>query len=46
MTVKKWPFTLKEERRLTVFENTICNRIIGQKRDENGEWRRLQNDFI
>ena len=41
-----WPLTLREERRLRVFENRILRRIFGPKRDENGEWRRLQNEEI
>ena len=38
-----WSLTLREECRLRVFENWILRRIFGPKRDENGEWRRLQN---
>ena len=33
--------TLREKRRLRVFENRIMSRIFGTKRDENGEWKRL-----
>jgi len=29
-----WSFTLREERRLRVFENRVLRRIIGPKRDE------------
>ena len=37
-----WPLTLREERTLTVFENTVLRRIFGPRRDEiMGEWRRL-----
>jgi hypothetical protein len=35
-----WSLTLKEERRLRIFENTVLRRIFGPKRDEitgNGE---------
>jgi hypothetical protein len=35
-----WSLTLKEERRLSVFENRVLRRIFGPKRDEvtgNGE---------
>ena len=35
--------TLREECRLRVFENRILRRILGPKKDENGEWRRLHN---
>ena len=38
-----WPITLKKERRLRVFENRTMRRIFGLRRDENGEWRSLQN---
>jgi len=34
--------TLREERRLRVFENRVLRRIFGPKRDElRGEWRKL-----
>jgi hypothetical protein len=34
--------TLREKRRLRVFENLVLRRIFGPKRDEvTGEWRRL-----
>ena len=36
-----WSLTLREKRRLRVFENRIPRRIFGPKRDENGEWRRV-----
>jgi len=36
--------TLRGESRLRVFENWILRRISGPKRDENGEWRELQNE--
>jgi hypothetical protein len=36
--------TLRKENRLTVFENKIPRRMIGTKRDENEEWRRLYSD--
>jgi len=29
-----WPLTLREERRLRVFENIVLRRIFGPKRDE------------
>ena len=34
-------FTLKEERRLKIFENKILRRIFGPEKDENVEWGRL-----
>jgi len=39
-----WLLTLREERRLRVFENRVLRRIFGPKRDEmTGEWRKLRN---
>ena len=35
-----WSLTLREERRLRVFENRVLRRVFGPKRDEvTGEWR-------
>jgi len=37
--------TLREERKLRVFENMMLRRIFGPRRDEvTGEWRRLHNE--
>jgi len=34
-----WSLTLREERRMRVFENRLLRRIFGPKRDEvTGEW--------
>ena len=42
-----WSLTLKEKRRLRVFENRVLRRIFGFKRDEvTGEWRNLHNDEL
>ena len=39
--------TLKEERRLRVFENRVVRRIFESKRNEvTGEWRKLHNDEL
>ena len=39
-----WLLTLREERRLRVFENRVL-RIFGRKRDEvTREWRKLRNE--
>jgi hypothetical protein len=39
-----WSLTLREEHRLTVFENRVLRRIFGPKADEvTGEWRKLHN---
>jgi hypothetical protein len=42
-----WSLTLKEERRLRVFENRVLRRIFGPKRDEEtGGWRKLHNEEL
>jgi len=42
-----WSLTLREERRLRVFENMVLRRIFGTRRDEvTVEWRRLHNEEI
>ena len=42
-----WSLTLREERRLRVFENRVLGRIFGPKRDEvTGEWRKLHNEEL
>jgi hypothetical protein len=39
-----WSLTLREERRLKVFENRVLRRLFGPKSDEvTGEWRKLHN---
>ena len=39
-----WSLTLREGRKLRVFENMVFRRIFGPGRDEvTGEWRRLHN---
>jgi hypothetical protein len=39
--------TLREERRLRVFENRLLSRTVGPKRDgETGEWRKLHNEEL
>jgi hypothetical protein len=44
---KTWSLTLREERRLKVFENRVLRRIFGPKRDEvTGEWRKLHNEEL
>jgi hypothetical protein len=40
---KTWSLTLREERRLRVFENKVL-RIFGPKRAEDKLWRKLHND--
>jgi hypothetical protein len=40
-----WSLTLREERRLRVFENRVLRRVFGPKRDEvTGDWRKLHNE--
>ena len=42
-----WSLTLREERRLRVFENWVLRRIFGPKRDEvTGVWRKLHNEEL
>jgi hypothetical protein len=42
-----WSLTLREERRLRVFENWVLRRVFGPKRDEvTGEWRKLNNEEL
>jgi hypothetical protein len=42
-----WSLTLREERRLRVFENRVLRGIFGAKRDEvTGEWRKLHNEEL
>jgi len=37
--------TLRDERKLRVYENMVLRRIFGPRRDEvTGEWRRLHNE--
>ena len=39
--------TLREERRLRVFENRVLRRVFGPKRDEvTGKWRKLRNEEL
>ena len=39
--------TLREKRRLKVFENRVLRRIFGPMRDEvTGEWRKLHNEEV
>ena len=38
---------MREERRLSVFENRVLRRIFEPKRDEvTGEWRKLHNAML
>ena len=42
-----WSLTLREERRLRVFEHRVLRRIFGPKRDGvAGEWRKLHNEEL
>ena len=42
-----WSLTLREERRLRVFENRVLKRVFGPKRDKvTGEWRKLRNEEL
>jgi len=42
-----WSLTLREKRRLRVFENRVLRRVFESKRDEvTGEWRKLHNEEL
>ena len=42
-----WSLTLREERKLRVFENMVLRRIFGPRRDEvTEEWRKLHNEEL
>ena len=42
-----WSLTLREERKLRVFENMVLRRIFGPRRDEvTGKWRRLHKEEL
>ena len=42
-----WSLTVREERRLRVFENRVLRGIFGAERDEvTGEWRKLHNEEL
>ena len=42
-----WSLTLREERKLRVFENMVLRTIFGTRREEvTGEWRRLHNEEL
>ena len=42
-----WSLTLREERKLRMFENMVLRRISGPRRDEvTGEWRGLHNEEL
>ena len=42
-----WLLTLREERRLRVYENRVLRRVFGPRRDEvTGEWKKLHNEEL
>jgi len=42
-----WSLTLREERKLRMFENMVLRRIFGPRRVEvTGEWRRLHSEEL
>ena len=44
---KRLSLTLREERKLMVFENMVLRRIFGPRRDEvTGEWRRMHTEEL
>ena len=44
---ENWSLTLREEKKLSVFENMVLRRIFVPRRDEvTGEWRRVHNEEL
>jgi len=44
---ENWSLTLREDRKLRVFENIVLRKIFGPRRDEvTGELRRLNNEEL
>jgi len=44
---KTWSLTLREERRVSMFENKVLRKIFGPKRDEvTEEWSRLHKEEL
>ena len=42
-----WSLTLREERKLRVFEDVVLRTIFGPRRDEvTGEWKRVHNEEL
>ena len=42
-----WSLTLRKERRIRVFENSVLRRLFGPKKDEvTSEWRKLHNEKL
>ena len=42
-----WSLTLRDERKLRVFENGVLRRVFGSKRDKvTGEWGKLHNEEL
>ena len=42
-----WSLTLREERKLRVFENMVLRRIFGPRKEEvTGDWRKLHNEEL
>jgi hypothetical protein len=42
-----WSLTLREERRLRVFQNRVLRTVVGPKRDEvTGEWKKLHKEEL
>jgi hypothetical protein len=47
MWCETWSLTLREERRLRVFENRVLRSVFGPKRNDlTREWRKLQNEEL
>jgi hypothetical protein len=45
--IETWSLTLREERRLRVFENRVLRKIFGLNTDEvTGKWRKQHNEEL
>jgi len=43
---RTWSLTLREERRIRVFENRVLTRIFETKDEVTEEWRKLHNEEV
>jgi hypothetical protein len=41
-----WTLTLREERRLWMFEKRVLRNVFGPKKNVTGEWRKLHNEKL
>jgi hypothetical protein len=41
-----WTVTLREEHKLTVFENRVLEKLLWPKKEATGDWRKLHNEEL